>query len=443
MTAFPMALPLAEPAPSRGRWLLAIMLFGCFFLATQSMGSPLLWRDDGDADIAGWVDRVSEGRGMRQIGFLLLAGFGTLGLLLPAKDRTPRHVVWPVLYPLIAIVLWAYLSIIWSDARGLTAKRLVVFTAIWTAVAAMVKHFRMRDLVFAVGLYGIATLSLGAIAEYIHRAQTGSQAWRFAGTGSPNHAGLNSFLLAAAMLHGIGSRGWTGRGTTWRWLILGGALLVLWLTKSRTSLAITVAALSIAAGLMVRPSRAVAAAIIGGIVLAGGAFLFQTGLLGPVWEAALMGRETSNVTTLTGRTDIWAFTLQEGSADIARVIVGHGHDTFWTAARTQAVSRQVGFTISEAHNAYLEAWMNLGLVGLIAWPMAIGGAGIAWLAGGRKSSGVWSADAAFAISLAFAALVHGLAESAFTHAQFATFALFSCCGFAALRPMESEAGGTI
>ncbi|MEM1012758.1 MAG: O-antigen ligase family protein [Planctomycetota bacterium] len=438
MTTMPLTPTLADPAPSRARWLLALMIFGCFFLATQNLGSPLEWRDDGSADIASRVDRVAGGQATRQIGFLALAGFGTLGLLLPSKQGR-RELVWPVLYPLVAIVAWAYLSMLWSDNRGLTARRLVVFTAMWTSIAALVKHFRPRDLAFVVAFYGIVTLSLGLYAEWMHRGQAGSQVWRFSGTGSPNHAGLNAFLLSLAMLHGLGRRGFFGAGTSWRWLVLLGAMGILWMTRSRTALAITVTSLGVAAALMTRPGRAVAVATISGIAIAGVIFLFHTGVLGPVWEAALMGRDSANIRTMTGRTDIWAFTLQEATGDVARLVVGHGHDTFWSPERTQAVSQKTAFPISEAHNAYLESWMNLGMIGLFAWPMAVGGSALVWLSRGRTDTGVWSADAAMAIALSLAALVHGFAESAFTHAQFATFALFGFCAFAAIRPAEQEA----
>jgi O-antigen ligase len=422
---------------SPGAWA-GVIAFACLFLATQDINAPLMWRDDGSADIAGWVDRVAEGRASRQVGFLTLAGFGVLGLLLPARRDEPRRRVWPLLFPLVSLVLWAYLSVLWSDDRSLTAKRLVVFTAIWTSVEAAVKHLRMRDVAVAAGTYAGLTLLAGLYAEFLHRGvgEASAHAWRFAGTGSPNNTGLVAFFLAAAMLHGIVRRGFTGTGTGWRWLIFASALGILWMTRSRTSLAIALLALSTQASLAVRPTRAAAAALAGATVLSLGVFLVIAGLLGPVWQAALMGRDSSNVQTLTGRTDIWAFAIEEATQDPARAVAGHGHDTFWSAERTQQVSRRVGFTISESHNAYLEAWLNLGLVGTLAWAVAVAGSAAVW-AGRARPTGLddpveLAADASFGAAVCLAAVVHGLAESTFTHAQFGTLVLFTVCGLAAL-----------
>ncbi len=145
-----------------------------------------------------------------------------------------------------------------------------------------------------------------------------------------------------------------------------------------------------------------------------------------------MGRDTASVGTLTGRTEIWAYAIDQATLDPTRAVVGHGYDTFWSAERTLGVSRHTGFTISEGHNAYLEAWLNLGLVGVIAWPLAILGGSIVWLTRGRQWTGLWSPDAAFTLALASAALAHGLLESTFTHAQFITLTLFTLLSHAAI-----------
>ena len=433
-------LPANDRASTPLRWLVAPLLFACFFLATQDLRNPLLWRDEGAVDISAWVGNVADGQAKRQVGFLALAAVGLLGLVLPSRrGPAPGTPHWIVLYPLVAIVGWAYASLVWSAEPSLTLKRLVVFTAMWSSIAAVVRHFSMRDLVFMVGFYGIASLLVGVYAELRVQDLTGGLLpWRFAGSMSPNHSGLTATLLAMAMAHGLSSPDLSSRGRSIRIVVLFAALLILWMTRSRTSLAIAVLALGIQTAMTMRPSRTAALAGIGGLVLAGGTFLYHSGLLGPVWEAALMGREESDVRTLTGRTDIWIRTIELTTADPARALVGFGYDTFWNAAHADDVSRRVGFTISEGHNAWIEAWVNLGIVGAVAWTLAIVAGGATWLSRGRREGMRWSPDAAFAVALCAAALVQGIAEAAFTHAQFCTFVLFAVCTHAAVRLPRKE-----
>jgi exopolysaccharide production protein ExoQ len=61
--------------------------------------------------------------------------------------------------------------------------------------------------------------------------------------------------------------------------------------------------------------------------------------------------------TLTTRTDIWANLIGRQ----ANPVVGAGFDTFWAGSRLVTVGRSVG--VLEAHNGYLETYLNGGVVG--------------------------------------------------------------------------------
>lgn len=64
--------------------------------------------------------------------------------------------------------------------------------------------------------------------------------------------------------------------------------------------------------------------------------------------------------TLTGRTEIWAAVL----AQHTNPLIGTGFESFWLGSRMQSVwdLSQVG--IEEAHNGYLEFYINLGWIGI-------------------------------------------------------------------------------
>jgi O-antigen ligase len=73
--------------------------------------------------------------------------------------------------------------------------------------------------------------------------------------------------------------------------------------------------------------------------------------------ARLFGRDP----TLTGRTNIWATLL----AAHTNPLLGVGYQSFWMGDRMAAVLRSLDTTfLNEAHNGYLEMYLNLGLIGL-------------------------------------------------------------------------------
>jgi len=64
--------------------------------------------------------------------------------------------------------------------------------------------------------------------------------------------------------------------------------------------------------------------------------------------------------TLTGRTDIWEEVLRE---PINRFI-GTGYQSFWFGVRAERMWEKYYFRPNQAHNGYLETYLNGGLVGL-------------------------------------------------------------------------------
>jgi len=72
--------------------------------------------------------------------------------------------------------------------------------------------------------------------------------------------------------------------------------------------------------------------------------------------AGAVGRDP----TLTGRTNIWNAVLSAHT----NPLVGTGYESFWLGSRLKQVWSLAGFGINEAHNGYLEVYLNLGLIGL-------------------------------------------------------------------------------
>jgi exopolysaccharide production protein ExoQ len=64
--------------------------------------------------------------------------------------------------------------------------------------------------------------------------------------------------------------------------------------------------------------------------------------------------------TLTGRTELWQFLL----GMTVNPLIGAGFESFWLGARLNQVWAQFQFQPNQAHNGYIEIYLNLGWVGL-------------------------------------------------------------------------------
>jgi exopolysaccharide production protein ExoQ len=72
--------------------------------------------------------------------------------------------------------------------------------------------------------------------------------------------------------------------------------------------------------------------------------------------AGMVGRNAN----LTGRTDLWTLLLGMHT----NPFLGTGYETFWLGPRLQRVWHAFA-VVNEAHNGYLEVYLNLGLIGLL------------------------------------------------------------------------------
>jgi O-antigen ligase len=72
--------------------------------------------------------------------------------------------------------------------------------------------------------------------------------------------------------------------------------------------------------------------------------------------------------TLTNRTDIW----RELWSLRGNVLIGTGYEAFWGGDRFNKILEMRN--INEAHNGYLEIFLNLGAIGLLLWLFLIAAA---------------------------------------------------------------------
>jgi hypothetical protein len=146
----------------------------------------------------------------------------------------------------------------------------------------------------------------------------------------------------------------TGRAGTLLLVLLGVGLLQA--SDSATALGCAGVGAALLAGLHWAPMRQ-RAGTLACVTLLTGLLLWLTGLAGWLMEVVVVDVFGRNP-TLTTRTEVWPLLL--GQVD--NVLLGAGFGGFWTGEQLDFIYGQLG--IIQAHNGYLETYLNGGLVGL-------------------------------------------------------------------------------
>lgn len=193
-------------------------------------------------------------------------------------------------------------------------------------------------------------------------------------------------------------------------------LMVLWLlikVDSMTSLICLILASSIYAVLKYSFPRnslkPLGVIFLGGLAVGLIAFGYSGDILGRV--APLVGRDT----TLTGRIGLWKELLDLGKNGL----IGTGFESFWLGDRLTMLWTKHWWHPNEAHNGYLEMYLNLGLIGLF---LLIGFLISTWIK--TVNSIVDNFDyKRFRLGFLMAVMIYGITESAFRGSHLAWFTL--------------------
>lgn len=389
---------------ARAAWCAALVIGGVFFLTEHDVSVSLHEAYTQTADEM--EAAASGGNAVRRLAFLLLAGCGTVGLFAArvsaSAEESPAPGLRPAMLPLAALFAWCFASVVWSDDPGMTARRLSVLGCFALGAAGTARCLSLRDLL-RIGLaISTAYLVVGVLSEVrlgTFRPWAGD--YRFSGSLHPNTQGLN---LAVMCLTAFALRRDALRGRTMLLALLACGLLFLILTKSRTATAGVLAALGCVWLLGCAPRIALGA----GAVTAWCASTVMLAVLlsgidyeAELRRAALLGREEQSE-SLTGRVPIWTELLPHLAA---RPLVGYGYDSFWTPSRIETVSATLQWGIREAHSAYIETCLSIGLLGalLLAGSIVAGlvQAGRRYVLAGESEAGCFFGLLVFALVDAF------------------------------------------
>jgi O-antigen ligase len=271
--------------------------------------------------------------------------------------------------PLLLVILaWCVLTVITSWEPSTAARRLA-FTLVVMSISAMllllpknIRHF--SDLMAATTLIVLAASYLGVllVPQYaLHHATDFLE---------PEHAGSwrgvfphkNDAGATMVMFIYIGM--FVARV---RSLALGGAIVLLSgiflaFTQSKTAIAVLPLALLLSAVIARARGPALGITIVAVLIVGFNLFSVGTVMFEPVRQLV---ESIMPDATFTGRTELWQFALQEVAR---RPITGYGFSTFWgTPEVVYGIADMPSWvnTATDAHNAYLNLAVTIGIPGML------------------------------------------------------------------------------
>jgi len=276
-------------------------------------------------------------------------------------------------WPILTYLLFCVVSVTWSEHPGIAFKRWVKSLDDLTMVLIVVTDSQpvdaLKRLVSRIG-FVLLPLSLLFIKYFPLLGRGYSPDGMLMNTGVTTNKNVLGVVLLVVSLGTFWKTVtlWRSKATPDRkrhlWaqgVLLAFGLVLLKMTDSATSLVCFVIGsgfilLANRRAVRMRPARIHLLCI--GIVLVAGLILLL-GVGGSVAQA--LGRTSS----LSGRTQIWAAVIPAAP----NAFVGAGYESFWMSSNVEIFQHNmIGWwhpeNLNEAHNGYIEVYLNLGWIGL-------------------------------------------------------------------------------
>lgn len=320
----------------------------------------LQWEVAGSA-----AQAYEEGNDLDRILFLIL-------ILLSIYVLYKRRVQWSRLLqaelPLMVFLGYCFLSFLWSDFPFITFKRwfrdLGIYLTILVAVTDT-RHVEAVRLLFRRFAYFLLPLSITLI-KYFPEIGMGYDGWtgqkHFLGV-TTNKNMLGSLCLVSGLFFVWDTlRRWKHRANDRKMICINLCLLgsVLWLLE-RANSATSLICLFFGTGLLLlsqlpalkrNPKRIPVLIFLGVLSFFPLDFIFDL--------SSMIAGSTGRDTTFTGRTEVWEDIRKEAFSPF----IGAGYESFWLGDRLKRLWSIHHWMPNQAHNGYLEIYINLGMIGL-------------------------------------------------------------------------------
>lgn len=308
---------------------------------------------------------MEDGSPLDALVFLVLIGAGltVLGRRQVRLAELARENAW-----LTAFFVYCFLAIVWSDFPFVALKRWIkILGHPVMALVILTERDPVESLrcILKRAAYILVPFSVTAI-KYYPRIGRGFDPW--SGQATNNGINLNKNELGyVCMIAGI--------FFVWNLLV---ALRSRVGKARRDEIILSIVFLAMTAWLlkMSRSSTALACVMIGIVTMVGVGFRFVSKrYLGTVIVSGIIMAVAAELTfgvyergvralgrdpTLTDRTEVWGDALEL----VSNPVLGAGFESFWLGDRLDKLWEKWWWRPNQAHNGYIEVYLNLGLVGL-------------------------------------------------------------------------------
>lgn len=438
---------IAKKSAGGIQWIpiFAAILF-CYMLYTVPGASFTVDAEDAEKSydtVQTQVEGRAAGRSLAEIAPLL--GLGFLALLLQFHRRGEASKVWSRAYPLVVVLGFCLLSVLWSAFPDIALRRVIKHLLYMIILAGIVVGADTPRDIHRLAIFVTGVLMMLNIASVVViPAAAVDPGGAFTGLyGHKNTAG--SFAMISVFTW-LSAALWSEAGYKRILLYLGVLLWFAFLigTNSRTSLAATVLAIAMIVPLriFVKGQLSFILTVLGGIFVLLLA-IFVLNLLN-VQISDVFGTLEGDKTTLTGRTTIWRIVYE---VFLQHMLLGVGYGSLWGTGGTTIAevfgNQQVTLFLiglNQAHNGYVDVLATLGMIGSVIFVAFLVSAvvrAIKALISAEKAT----ADLAIAGMCGFVfigVLVHNFAETSFLRGNL-SWVYFVLCYFMLCVPRGEDA----
>ncbi|MEX2112395.1 MAG: O-antigen ligase family protein [Pirellulales bacterium] len=285
---------------------------------------------------------------------------------------------------------------------------------------AIAKHLSARQFVSIVLACTLAWLGIGIVSELsLGTFRPWLQGYRFAGIFHPNIMGVNCALLIMASLYlvVVGARLKNGL----LHVIAGVTFAFLLLTGSRTALGAMLVSIAALWFITAPASKKLVYLLFPGLVVVFVGVAAGLGAFEDFADVIAMGRNDSEMSSLTGRVPLWQELLNNYLP--LNPLAGHGYGAFWTENHIAEISHYQTWAVYHAHSTYIDLVLNVGLIGAALY---LTGMVLAFLSASRLEARHVRGGYGFVVMMIVYGLTAGLLESHVGSTWF--FSFFGVCG---------------
>ncbi|MDD3653303.1 MAG: O-antigen ligase [Desulfotomaculaceae bacterium] len=302
----------------------------------------------------------------------------------------------------------ALVSVIWSDAPGLTLRRSVALLGTTLFGIYLTSRYSMQELlkllIWTLGLSAVLSLSFALLLPSlgIHHNIPHFGAWR----GIYINKNVLGRLMALAVLVWLMYAHSNPERRMSRLVFLGLSAEIMFLSTSKTALAVFFVLLFVFLIYLYRTgSRRNILPVLLIILVAGSSGFMLANNLNPA--ATIPLHHTGLDTTLSGRTQLWQLVwdmIQQ------RPWFGYGYSAFWLnwTGPSGYIWNVIGWNPPDAHNFYLDMWLQLGLMGLVILALSISRNFLEAIAMARRKNGL---NGMFLLLLLTSIIMYGITDS--------------------------------